>query len=210
MDITKLTAIETKEIIKKRELSVKELIGSYLDKIDSVDKEINAFITLNREEALKNAEKLDKKIKNGQSLGALGGLPIGIKDNIVTKDLKTTCGSKMLENFIPPYDGKVVEKIKKEDGIILGKLNLDEFAMGSSTETSYFGETKNPINMEMVPGGSSGGSAAAVKAGEVLLSLGTDTGGSTRQPAAFCDVVGIKPSYGLVSRYGIVSLANTL
>lgn len=210
MDITKLTAMETKENIRKRKISVKEVVGSYLDRIDHLDKEINAFITVNREEALLSAERLDKKISSGQPLGALGGLPIGIKDNIVTKDLRTTCGSKMLENFIPPYDGKVVEKIKEEDGIILGKLNLDEFAMGSSTETSYFGKTKNPINREMVPGGSSGGSAAAVKAGEVILSLGTDTGGSTRQPAAFCDVVGIKPTYGLVSRYGIVSLANTL
>ena len=210
MDITKLSAFEMRKKISKKEISSKELVTAHFNRIEEVEKNINAFITLNKEEALKTAEKVDEKIKNGEQIGLLAGLPIGVKDNIVTKDLRTTCGSKMLENFIPPYDATVVTRIKEADGIIMGKTNMDEFAMGSSTETSYFGPTKNPIDTERVPGGSSGGSAAAVKSGEVALALGTDTGGSIRQPASYCDVVGIKPSYGIVSRYGAVSMANTL
>ncbi|MDU5081500.1 Asp-tRNA(Asn)/Glu-tRNA(Gln) amidotransferase subunit GatA [uncultured Tissierella sp.] len=210
MDITKLSAFEMKQMIHEKEVSSRQLIESHFNKIDELEKSINAFITLNKEEALKAADRIDEKIKNGEKIGLLAGIPIGVKDNIMTKNLRTTCGSRMLENFIPPYDATVVERIKSADGIIIGKTNMDEFAMGSSTETSYFGVTKNPIDLERVPGGSSGGSAAAVKAGEVALALGTDTGGSIRQPASYCDVVGIKPTYGIVSRYGTVSMANTL
>ncbi len=210
MDITKLSAFEMKQMIHEKEVSSRQLIEAHFNKIDELEKSINAFITLNKEEALKAADRIDEKIKNGEKIGLLAGIPIGVKDNIMTKNLRTTCGSRMLENFIPPYDATVVERIKSADGIIIGKTNMDEFAMGSSTETSYFGATKNPIDLERVPGGSSGGSAAAVKAGEVALALGTDTGGSIRQPASYCDVVGIKPTYGIVSRYGTVAMANTL
>ncbi|CAK7086626.1 Asp-tRNA(Asn)/Glu-tRNA(Gln) amidotransferase GatCAB subunit A [Tissierella sp. P1] len=210
MDITKLSAFEMKQMIHEKEVSSRQLIEAHFNKIDELEKSINAFITLNKEEALKAADRVDEKIKNGEKMGLLAGIPIGVKDNIMTKNLRTTCGSRMLENFIPPYDATVVERIKSADGIIIGKTNMDEFAMGSSTETSYFGATKNPIDSERVPGGSSGGSAAAVKAGEVALALGTDTGGSIRQPASYCDVVGIKPTYGIVSRYGTVAMANTL
>lgn len=210
MDITKLSAFEMKQMIHEKEVSSRQLIEAHFNKIDELEKSINAFITLNKEEALKAADRVDEKIKNGEKIGLLAGIPIGVKDNIMTKNLRTTCGSRMLENFIPPYDATVVERIKSADGIIIGKTNMDEFAMGSSTETSYFGATKNPIDSERVPGGSSGGSAAAVKAGEVALALGTDTGGSIRQPASYCDVVGIKPTYGIVSRYGTVAMANTL
>ncbi len=210
MDITKLSALEMRTKIQKKEISSRELVQAHFDRIDEMEEIINAFITLNKEKALETADRVDEKIRNGEEVGVLAGIPIGIKDNIMTNNLRTTCGSKMLENFIPPYDATVIEKIRHADGIIMGKTNMDEFAMGSSTETSYFGCTRNPIDTERVPGGSSGGSAAAVKANEVALSLGTDTGGSIRQPASYCDVVGIKPTYGTVSRYGAVSLANTL
>ena len=207
MDIVKLTAFDMKRKLHEREISSRELVEAHFY---NIDEDINAFITLNKEEALKAADKVDKKIRNKERLGLLAGIPIGIKDNIMTKGLRTTCGSKALENFIPPYDAQVITRIKEADGIIMGKTNMDEFAMGSSTETSYFGGTKNPIDLERVPGGSSGGSAAAVKANEVALGIGTDTGGSVRQPAAFTDLVGITASYGIVSRYGIVSMADTL
>lgn len=209
MDLTSLKAWELKEKLNSKEISSVEIVRAHLDKIEKMDEEINAFISLN-ENAIKDAEVIDRKIKNGEKLGALAGIPIGLKDNIITKDLRTTCGSKMLEDFIPPYDAYVVDRIREEGGIIIGKTNLDEFAMGGSTETSYFGPTKNPINKNLVPGGSSGGSAAAVASNFAPLTLGTDTGGSVRQPASFCNVVGIKPSYGMISRYGVVSMANTL
>lgn len=210
MDITNLSAVELREKLKSKELSAKEIVTAYFERIKKMEPEINAFITTTEEEALKAAEKVDEKVKKGETLGLLAGIPVAVKDNISTKGIRTTCASKMLENYIPPFEATVVEKIKEEDGIIVGKTNMDEFAMGSSTETSYFGVTKNPIDTERVPGGSSGGSAAAVSAREVPLALGTDTGGSIRQPAAFCGVVGIKPTYGLVSRYGVVPMANSL
>ena len=210
MDITKLSAFEMKKMLHEKEISSRELVEAHFNKIDSIDKDINAFISLNKDEALKAADKVDEKIRNKERVGLLAGIPVAIKDNILTKDLRTTCGSKMLENFIPPYNAEVIDRIRTADGIIMGKTNMDEFAMGSSTETSYFGATRNPINTDLVAGGSSGGSAAAVKSNEVALALGTDIGGSVRQPASYCDIVGIVPSYGIVSRYGTVAMANTL
>lgn len=210
MDIAKLKAWEMREKLLKKEISSTEILKSHLEVIDSVEMDINAFITVDRENAMESAKLVDEKIARGESLGVLAGLPIGLKDNIMTKDLRTTCASKMLENFIPPFDATVVRNIRREDGIILGKTNLDEFAMGGSTETSYFGNTKNPKNLEVVPGGSSGGSASAVAANEVAISLGSDTGGSVRQPASYCGIVGIKPTYGMVSRYGVMPMSNSL
>ncbi|MCG4584942.1 Asp-tRNA(Asn)/Glu-tRNA(Gln) amidotransferase subunit GatA, partial [Anaerosalibacter bizertensis] len=210
MDLINLSATELKRKILNKEISSKEVVECYLNRIEEVEDKIDAFITLNKDEALKAAEEVDRKIQNGEEVGMLSGIPIAIKDNISTKGLKTTCGSKMLENYIPPYDATVIENIRKEDGIIIGKTNMDEFAMGSSTETSYFKTTKNPYNLNKVPGGSSGGSAAAVAACDVPLALGSETGGSIRQPSSFCGVVGIKPTYGLVSRYGVVSYASSL
>ena len=210
MDITSLKAWEMKEKLLNKEISSKDIVEAHIKKIEETEPNINAFITLNKEEALNTADAVDKKLRNNEDVGVLAGLPIGIKDNIVTKGMRTTCASKMLEDFIPPYDATVIEKIKNSDGIIIGKTNMDEFAMGGSTETSYFGTTKNPVDPSRVPGGSSGGSAAAVGSNEVPLALGTDTGGSVRQPASYCGVVGLKPTYGMISRYGVVSMANTL
>ena len=210
MDITSLTAMEIREKIANKEISAQEVIKAHLDRIKELDGDLNAFITITEEEAFEAAKRVDQKVKNGEKLGKLAGIPIGVKDNIVTKDIRTTAGSKMLENFIPPYDATVIKRIKEEDGIILGKTNLDEFAGSYSTESSYFGVTKNPIDRERVPGGSSGGSTAAVRAQEVALALGSDTGGSNRQPASYCGIVGIKPSYGLVSRHGLIPLSNSL
>lgn len=210
MEIVNLTAWEMNEKFLNREISAVDIVEAHFNRIDEAEDSMNSFITLDYEGALKSASGIDEKLKNGEELGVLAGLPIGLKDNIITRNLRTTCGSKMLEHFIPPYDAHVVERIRNSDGIIVGKTNLDEFAMGGSTETSYFGPTKNPANLDLTAGGSSGGSAAAVATYEAALSLGTDTGGSTRQPAAFSNIVGIKPSYGLISRYGVVPMANTL
>lgn len=209
MEILDIKARDIRDKIINKELTAGQVVEAYLKNIEETEEELNAFITIDKEGARAQATRIDEKLANGEKLGKLAGIPIGIKDNIVTKDMKTTCASKMLSNFISPYDARVVEIIKEEDGIILGKMNMDEFAMGSSTETSYYGPTKNPLDKELVPGGSSGGSAAAVAAKQVAIALGSDTGGSVRQPASFCGVVGIKPSYGRISRYGLIPLANT-
>jgi aspartyl-tRNA(Asn)/glutamyl-tRNA(Gln) amidotransferase subunit A len=210
VDILKLSAVELWQELEKRNLSSKELVEFYIRRIESIEPKINAFITQTFEVALKEAEEVDKQRLKGETLPPYAGVPIGIKDLIVTKDIRTTCGSKILENFIPPYDGTVAAKIRKNRLPILGKLNMDEFAMGSSNENSYFGPVRNPWDLERVPGGSSGGSAAAVAAGEVPWALGSDTGGSIRQPASFCGIFGFKPTYGLVSRYGLIAFASSL
>ena len=197
-------------LLQNKEITVSDLVDESYKRIQEVDDKVQAFLTLDEENARNAAKKLDEKLGTDESKGLLFGMPIGVKDNIVTKDLRTTCASKILENFDPIYNATVVDQLHKAETITIGKLNMDEFAMGSSTENSYYKKTKNPWNLETVPGGSSGGSAASVAAGEVLFSLGSDTGGSIRQPAAFCGVVGIKPTYGRVSRSGLVAFASSL
>lgn len=201
---------ELKQLLDTGKLSSQELVKDCLQAISKRDGKIRAFLRLNEEEALAQAKAIDQKRSQGQPLGLLGGLPVGIKDNLCTKGLKTTCSSKILESFVPPYDATVIEKIQAADGVPLGKTNLDEFAMGSSTENSAFGPSSNPWDLERIPGGSSGGSAAAVAGGMVPLSLGSDTGGSIRQPASLCGINGLKPSYGRVSRFGLVAFASSL
>ena len=210
MNITELTVHELQEKLENKELTIKEITKAYTDRMDEKEKDVQAFVTILKDEANKKAEEIQSKIDNGEIKGELAGIPIGIKDNICTKGIKTTCSSKMLENFVSPYDATVMEKINNENMINLGKLNMDEFAMGGSTEYSYFKKTKNPWNLNKVPGGSSGGSAAAVASNMVPWALGSDTGGSIREPASFCGVVGLKPTYGLVSRYGLVAFASSL
>src|SRR3972149_474117 len=195
--------------IKDGSISVEEYVAKTLERIEKVEKKVHAFISVN-ENALTQAKQIDKKLKAKEKIGSCLGMPISIKDNICTKGMKTTCASKLLEDFVAPYDATVVSKLKSEDAIIIGKANLDEFAMGSTTEFSYFGPTRNPWNTDYVPGGSSGGSGVSVSALECLASLGSDTGGSVRSPASFCSVVVLKPTYGLVSRYGLVSYANSI
>ncbi|KHD85446.1 Asp-tRNA(Asn)/Glu-tRNA(Gln) amidotransferase subunit GatA [Heyndrickxia ginsengihumi] len=201
---------ELHEFLHKKEVKVSELVDESYRRIQETDDKVQAFLALNEEEARQQAKDLDEKIGTEESQQVLFGMPIGIKDNIVTKGLRTTCASKILENFDPIYDATVMGKLHSANTITIGKLNMDEFAMGSSTENSAFQITHNPWNLNTVPGGSSGGSAAAVAAGEVPFSLGSDTGGSIRQPAAFCGVVGMKPTYGRVSRFGLVAFASSL
>ncbi|CAK6470462.1 Asp-tRNA(Asn)/Glu-tRNA(Gln) amidotransferase subunit GatA [Peribacillus frigoritolerans] len=201
---------ELHERLHKKEISVTDLVDESYKRIGQVEDKVKAFLTLDEENARNQAKRLDDQLVKGENEGALFGMPIGVKDNIVTKNLRTTCASKILENFDPIYDATVVQKLQKAETVTIGKLNMDEFAMGSSNENSAFQATRNPWNTEYVPGGSSGGSAASVASGEVLFSLGSDTGGSIRQPAAYCGVVGLKPTYGRVSRFGLVAFASSL
>src|SRR5690625_65647 len=208
MGLYNYTIEQIETMLHKKEISAEELANLSFDQIEKVDDDIKAFLTLNKETVLKKAAQLDEQQSYDKKLAAIPG---ALKDNIVTKGIRTTAASKMLANFNDPlYDATVTEKLANEDAFMIGKVNLDEFAMGSSTETSAFQKTVNPWNHDYVPGGSSGGSAAAVASGEVMFSLGTDTGGSIRQPASFCGIVGMKPTYGLVSRYGLIAFAPSL
>ncbi|WP_039765328.1 Asp-tRNA(Asn)/Glu-tRNA(Gln) amidotransferase subunit GatA [Caldicellulosiruptor sp. F32] len=206
----RLTAHEAIDLIKKKEVKCQEVVESVLERIKQVEDKVKSYITITEQEALENAKKIDEKIAKGEDVGVLYGLPIALKDNLCTNGIKTTCASKILYNFVPPYDATVVKKLKENNMTLLGKLNMDEFAMGSSTENSAFHTTRNPWDLERVPGGSSGGSAAAVAADEAFFTLGSDTGGSIRQPASLCGVVGMKPTYGRVSRFGLVAFASSL
>lgn len=210
MDLYSLTLTEVAKKIKNKELTIKEVLDDIYARIDKVEPKVDAYITLTKKLAYDRAEKLQQRLDNGEDIGVLGGVPIAIKDNICTKGVKTTCASRMLENFEPIYDATVIKKLEDAGAIVIGKTNMDEFAMGSSTETSYIKKTKNPWDLSRVPGGSSGGSAAAVSAQMAFASLGSDTGGSIRQPASYCSVVGLKPTYGLISRFGLIAFASSL
>lgn len=204
------TACELNRKLLAREVSATDIVNDVLTRIDAVEPAVRAYITETRENALSQAAAVDAKLARGEAVPPLAGIPGALKDNICTNGTKTTCASRMLANFVPPYNATVVDKLLAEDAVIVGKVNMDEFAMGSSTESSAFFATHNPWDTSRVPGGSSGGSAAAVAAGEAIWALGSDTGGSIRQPAAFCGLVGLKPTYGLVSRYGVVAFASSL
>ena len=210
MELYEYTVHELMDKLETKEIKLSDITKAYSDRINDKEKDVNAFVTVQAEEALKKSQEIEQKVENGEINSKFAGIPIGIKDNICTKGVKTTCSSKMLENFVAPYNATVVEKLNNEGLISLGKLNMDEFAMGASTEYSSFEKTRNPWNLNTVPGGSSGGSAAAVAANLVPWALGSDTGGSIRQPASFCGVVGLKPTYGLVSRFGLVAFASSL
>lgn len=210
MDLMKLTAVELGKKIRAREVSVREAAEAALAQIDRVERRINSFVTVDRDGALRRAEEVQRLIDRGELDGPLAGVPVAVKDNMCTGGLLTTCSSRILENFIPAYTAEAVRNLERAGAVILGKTNMDEFAMGSTTETSYYGATRNPWNTDHVPGGSSGGSCSSVAAEECSLALGSDTGGSIRQPSAFCGVTGIKPTYGTVSRYGLIAYGSSL
>ena len=210
MSLLDLTALELGAAIKKGETTAVEAAESCFARMKEMEPEVHAFINLDEERAMDQAKKVQKEIEEGKLAGPLAGVPVAVKDNICTKGLATTCGSRMLEHFVPPYDAFAARKLKEAGMVILGKANMDEFAMGSTTETSWYGVTRNPRNTQHVPGGSSGGSCAAVAAGECFAALGSDTGGSIRQPSSFCGVTGIKPTYGTVSRQGLVAYGSSL
>ena len=210
MDILKCTAVELGRKIKDKELTAVEATQAVLDRIDSVENTVHAYVTVDREGALKKAAEIQKKIDDGELTGPLAGVPVAIKDNMCTEGMLTTCSSKILYNFVPTFTAEAVKNLEAAGAVIIGKTNMDEFAMGSTTETSAYGVTRNPWNPEHVPGGSSGGSCAAVAAGECFYALGSDTGGSIRQPSSFCGVTGIKPTYGTVSRYGLIAYGSSL
>ena len=197
-------------LLRSGEMTSEALTLAYLEEIERQEKEIDAFLYIDKEGALKKAREVDAKLSRGESCHPLAGIPMAIKDNICTTDMPTTCASKMLEGYRSPFDAGVVNCLREVDAVILGKLNMDEFAMGASTENSYFKKTKNPVDLERVPGGSSGGSAAAVAAHMAAYTLGSDTGGSIRQPASFCGIVGLKPTYGRLSRNGLIAFASSL
>ncbi len=210
MELYNLSAYTLSRMLKRGEVSSKEITLNLLKRIDELDKKINAYITVDAQRAISMAEEADRRLKSGYLPSPLNGIPIAIKDNICTEGMRTTCGSMILKNYIPPYDATVVERLKRAGCVILGKTNLDEFGMGSSNENSAFGPARNPFNTDYVTGGSSGGSAAAVASGEAIIALGTDTGGSIRLPSAYCGVIGFKPTYGRVSRFGLISYASSL
>jgi len=209
LELYSLTIHELHELIRKREVTSKEATESVLKRMESVEEKVNSYITVTKELAMEQAKQADENIKQGE-VSTLMGIPLAIKDILCIKGVKTTCGSRILENFIAPYDATVIKKLKGKGAVFIGRTNMDEFAMGSSTETSYFGTTRNPWDLDCVPGGSSGGSAAAVSADECIGALGSDTGGSIRQPAACCGMVGLKPTYGRVSRFGLIAFASSL
>ena len=210
MSILDYTAVELSDRIKRGEIKVAEAVEAVFARIDSVEETMNCYVTLEKEKALKQAEEVQERIDKGELTGPLAGVPFAIKDNMCTEGMLTTCSSKILSNFVPTFSAEAVVNLKKAGAVIIGKTNMDEFAMGSTTETSYYGVTRNPRNPEHVPGGSSGGSAAAVAANECFAALGSDTGGSIRQPASYCGVVGLKPTYGTVSRYGLIAYGSSL
>ncbi|HKK82929.1 MAG TPA: amidase family protein, partial [Atribacterota bacterium] len=210
MQLNELKGIDYIEMVRQRKVTVEEVMIDVFHQIDRVDEKLKAYLRINRKGALEEAKTIDQKIKNNSKIPPLAGLPVAIKDIICTTGIETNCASRILQGFVPPYDATVIRKIKKAGAIIIGKTNMDEFGMGSSNENSAFQVTLNPWDMTRVPGGSSGGSAVSVAADEALMALGTDTGGSIRLPASFCGIVGMKPTYGRVSRYGVVAYASSL